>query len=79
MFPLFVIETLGQYHGLTGIFVAAILSASLSSISSGVNSTATVILEDIYKRITTEKSISDKKQAIILKILCKLVYHETHI
>jgi Na+/proline symporter len=72
-------ETLGQYHGLPGIFVAAILSASLSSISSGVNSIAAVILEDIYKRIITEESVSDKKQAIILKILCKFVYHETQI
>ncbi len=73
MFPLFVIETLGRFPGLTGLFIAGILSASLSTISSGVNSIATVLLEDIYKRIVIENSMSDEKQAIISKILCKFV------
>ncbi|CAF0879292.1 unnamed protein product [Adineta steineri] len=69
LYPLFVIETLGRYPGLTGLFIASILSASLSTVSSGVNSIATVLLEDIYKRISKEDAISDKKQAIISKIL----------
>jgi Na+/proline symporter len=66
-----VIETLGRFPGLTGLFIASILSASLSTVSSGVNSIATVFLEDIYKRIFKENSISDKKQAIISKLLCE--------
>ncbi len=65
------IETLGRFPGLTGLFIASILSASLSTVSSGVNSIATVFLEDIYKRIFKENSISDKKQAIISKLLCE--------
>jgi Na+/proline symporter len=65
---------LGRYPGLTGLFIAGILSASLSAISSGINSIATVILEDIYKRIIVDHSMSDKKQAIISKILCKFIY-----
>ncbi len=65
------IETLGRFPGLTGLFVASILSASLSTVSSGVNSIATVFLEDIYKRISTENTMSDKNQAITSKILCK--------
>ncbi|CAF1033046.1 unnamed protein product [Rotaria sp. Silwood1] len=73
LYPLFVIETLGQFPGLTGLFIAGILSASLSTISSGINSIATVILEDIYKRIVIENSISDKKQAIISKILSLII------
>ncbi len=61
---------------MTGLFIAGVLSASLSTISSGVNSIATVILEDIYKRISPEKSMSDKKQALVSKILCRFVYFE---
>jgi SSS family solute:Na+ symporter len=36
--------------GLVGIIVAAILSAAMSTISSGMNSSATVFTVDIYKR-----------------------------
>ncbi|CAF1190473.1 unnamed protein product [Rotaria sordida] len=73
LYPLFVIETLGRFPGLTGLFIAAILSASLSTISSGINSVVTVILEDIYKRLVVEHSMSDKRQAIISKILSVLI------
>ncbi|CAF1339041.1 unnamed protein product [Rotaria sordida] len=73
LYPLFVIETLGRFPGLTGLFIATILSASLSTISSGINSIVTVILEDIYKRLVVEHSMSDKRQAIISKILSVLI------
>ncbi|CAF0798341.1 unnamed protein product [Rotaria sp. Silwood1] len=69
LYPLFIIETLGRFPGLTGLFIASVLSASLSTVSSGINSIATVFLEDIYKRISTENLMSDKKQAMISKIL----------
>ena len=36
--------------GLVGLIVSAILSAAMSTISSGMNSSATVFSEDIYKR-----------------------------
>jgi SSS family solute:Na+ symporter len=36
--------------GLLGLIVAAILSAAMSTVSSGMNSTATVFLKDIYQR-----------------------------
>ena len=71
LYPLFVIETFKKFPGLTGLFVSAILSASLSTISSGINSIATVILEDVYKRIRTSSSLSDKCQAVISKSICK--------
>jgi Na+/proline symporter len=65
-----VIQTLGRFPGLTGLFIASILSASLSTVSSGVNSIATVFLEDIYKRIVKDDLLSDRKQAMISKLLC---------
>ena len=41
-------ELFGAYPGMSGLFVAGIFSASLSSISSGINSMAAVLWEDIF-------------------------------
>jgi Na+/proline symporter len=68
---LFVTETLGRIPGLTGLFIACILSATLSTFSSGVNSMATVILEDIYKRLSSKGTMSNERQLIFSKVLCK--------
>ena len=45
MMPIFVIDALP--HGLIGLIVVAILSAAMSSVSSGMNSLAAVTLEDL--------------------------------
>ncbi|CAM4923628.1 unnamed protein product [Rotaria socialis] len=72
-YPVFVLETLGQYPGLTGLFTGGSLSASLSTISSGINSMATVIVEDIYKRIIVDHSMSRRKQEFVSKIRSLLI------
>ncbi|WP_353195622.1 sodium:solute symporter [Parapedobacter defluvii] len=41
--------------GLVGLIVSAILSAAMSTISSGMNASATVFSEDIYKRYINPK------------------------
>jgi solute:Na+ symporter, SSS family len=46
--PNFIVTTVPV--GLAGLIIAAILSAAMSTISSGMNATATVFTEDIYKR-----------------------------
>ncbi|MGC4037651.1 MAG: sodium:solute symporter [Chitinophagaceae bacterium] len=46
--------------GLVGLIVSAILSAAMSTISSGMNASATVFTEDIYKRYF-KKNITDKQ------------------
>ena len=46
--------------GLTGLIMAAILSAAMSTISSGMNASATVFSVDIYKKIF-RKQVDDKK------------------
>jgi len=48
-----------------GLIVAAILSAAMSTISSGMNSSATVFTKDIYKRYFNKTS-SDKKEFKVL-------------
>jgi solute:Na+ symporter, SSS family len=47
--------------GLLGIIIAAILSAAMSTISSNMNSSATVYVEDIHKRYFS-KNMSDHNQ-----------------
>jgi len=52
-------------HGLLGLIIAAILSAAMSTISSGMNSSATVFLKDIYQRYI-DKNITPKKELLVL-------------
>lgn len=49
LFPLFVMDVLGDIPGIPGLFVAGIFSGALSTVSSGVNSLSAVTLEDIVK------------------------------
>lgn len=53
--------------GLVGIIVAAILSAAMSTISSGMNSSATVFTIDIYKRYFKQQ-LSEKNTLNALHI-----------
>ena len=53
--------------GLVGLIVSAILSAAMSTISSGMNASATVFTEDIYKRYIN-KNITDKQTLRLLYI-----------
>lgn len=67
IFPYFVMEVLSDKPGLPGVFLACIFSGSLSTISSGLNSLAAVIIEDIYKGLLG-KQISDERQGLVSKI-----------
>jgi SSS family solute:Na+ symporter len=51
--------------GLLGLLLAALLSAGMSTMSSGMNSSATVFLNDIYLRYI-QKDLSPKKQLRVL-------------
>jgi solute:Na+ symporter, SSS family len=53
--------------GLVGLIVSAILSAAMSTISSGMNASATVFTVDIYKRYF-RPGINDKKQLFTLQL-----------
>jgi solute:Na+ symporter, SSS family len=53
--------------GLVGLIISAILSAAMSTISSNMNSSATVFTMDIYKRYF-KAGISDKQQLFVLHI-----------
>uniref|UniRef100_A0A672F3M9 Solute carrier family 5 member 8 n=1 Tax=Salarias fasciatus TaxID=181472 RepID=A0A672F3M9_SALFA len=55
--PYLVMDILGDYPGLPGLFVAAAYSGSLSTVSSSINALATVTVEDFIKPHT---HLSDK-------------------
>ena len=67
LFPYFVMDVLGNKKGLPGIFLACIFSGSLSTLSSGMNSLAAIILEDFYKALF-QQQLSDERQGFLLKI-----------
>lgn len=49
LLPLLVMDILGDFPGLPGLFVAGVFSAALSSLSTGLNSMSAVVLEDFFK------------------------------
>src|SRR6187402_106260 len=53
--------------GLMGIILAALLSAAMSTISSGMNASATVFAVDIYKRYF-KPDMNDKQNLRVLHI-----------
>ncbi|CAF1046570.1 unnamed protein product [Adineta ricciae] len=67
IFPYFVMDVLSYIRGLPGIFLACTFSGSLSTISSGLNSLAAVIIEDIYKGLMNGK-LTDERQGFVSKI-----------
>lgn len=66
LFPIFVMETVGEWRGVPGLFIAGVFGAALSSLSVVLNSTAAVLLEDILKGCFKCKP-SEKAAAIFVK------------
>lgn len=81
MLPLFVMDVLGQFPGLSGLFIAGVFSAALSSLSTCLNSLSAVVLEDFFK--TFVKSPLSERQinwimrsvVVVVGVICvALVY-----
>lgn len=51
--------------GLLGLIIAAILSAAMSTISSGMNASATVFLKDIYQRYINRNMTSHEEMRVL--------------
>jgi len=65
IFPYFIVNELPR--GLTGLLIASVFAAGMSTVSTSVNGTATIILNDYYKR-WFGKDRSDKKAMGVLYI-----------
>uniref|UniRef100_A0A158R3T4 Sodium-coupled monocarboxylate transporter 1 n=1 Tax=Syphacia muris TaxID=451379 RepID=A0A158R3T4_9BILA len=63
---LFAVEVLTSTPGMFGLFVACIMSATLSTSSSGINSLAAAVYEDFIKRRYASK-LNDRQSTIINK------------
>ncbi|KAL5019106.1 hypothetical protein ScPMuIL_004828 [Solemya velum] len=66
LLPLFVMDILGHVPGIPGLFVACIFSGALSTLSSGLNSIAAVILKDIVEAYFF-KDLSEKRATYVSK------------
>lgn len=71
LFPVYVMQTVGKYRGMPGLFIAGVFGAALSSLSVVLNSTSAVLLEDILKGCF--KIHPNEKWAAIFVKTCILV------
>lgn len=69
VFPYFIVN--GLPIGVTGLLIAAIFSAGMSTISTSINSSATVILTDFLDR--RKKAVDEKKRMYILYVTSLLL------
>jgi len=67
--PFFVSHHLRNIRGMTGLFLAAVLAAALSSVSSTLNSLASILWEDVLKRWKIFNSLNDSKSTLVTKLL----------
>ncbi len=68
LFPWFIV--IGLPVGITGLVTAGLISAAMSSLSSGLNSSSSVISEDIIKRFfPSRKKMDYLKQARTISII----------
>ncbi len=65
VFPYFIVN--GLPRGITGLLIAAIFAAGMSTVSTSVNSTATIVLSDYYQRYFN-KDASEKSEMKVLYI-----------
>lgn len=63
IFPYFIVN--GLPKGITGLLIASVFAAGMSTISTSVNGTATIVLNDYYKRWIGNR-ISEKKSMAVL-------------
>jgi len=70
VFPYFIVN--GLPAGITGLLIASIFAAGMSTISTSLNSGATVILSDFYKRYT-KRQISEKESVKVLYIASAVI------
>jgi solute:Na+ symporter, SSS family len=63
VFPWFIVN--GLPPGITGLLIAAIFAAGMSTVSTSLNSTATIVLTDYYKRYFNKKA-SEKASMRVL-------------
>ncbi|KAM4618228.1 sodium-coupled monocarboxylate transporter 2 [Polymixia lowei] len=70
LMPYFVMEILGEFPGLPGLFVACAFSGTLSTVAASINALATVTYEDFVKQCCV--NLSNTASTWTIKGLCIL-------
>jgi SSS family solute:Na+ symporter len=63
VFPHFIVN--GLPKGITGLLIAAIFAAGMSTVSTSLNSTATIILTDYYQRYINKNASERQSMAVL--------------
>ena len=63
VFPFYIVNNLPT--GLTGLLIASVFAAGMSTISTSINSSATVILNDYFKKKLTDSDAEKKSMKIL--------------
>jgi SSS family solute:Na+ symporter len=63
VFPYFIVNQLPV--GLTGILIASVFAAGMSTVSTSVNGTATIVLNDYYKRYINPQANNKKSMGVL--------------
>ena len=68
VFPYFIIHELPV--GVTGLLIAAVFAAGMSTVSTSINSSATVVLSDFFRRKSKpESAASDMKSLYLISLI----------
>ena len=70
VFPYFIVNRLPA--GITGLLIASIFAAGMSTISTSINSTATIILSDYYNRYLNKEA--NEKSSMIALYASSLIF-----
>jgi len=68
IFPLFVMQVMGDYPGVPGLFVAGVFSGALSTVSSGLNSLSAVCLKGFIQSCCRVE-MTPERETILVKLL----------
>ena len=67
LFPLFILKELPP--GVSGLIIAAILAAAMSSLSSGINSASSVILVDFVERFAGHQATTPQRRVFYARVI----------
>ncbi|XP_054711519.1 putative sodium-dependent multivitamin transporter [Uloborus diversus] len=69
LLPYFIMSTLSSHPGVAGLCIAGIFSASLSTVSSAINSLSAVTTEDLIRPYFRSNAFSELKIAVFAKVV----------
>ncbi|XP_059488854.1 sodium-coupled monocarboxylate transporter 1-like [Neocloeon triangulifer] len=70
LLPMYVLDVAGHIPGFTGLFVAGVFSAALSSMSTGLNALSGVIVDDLLADVLPTKIVS---KGVLLRLAAALM------